>query len=258
MLKKVILTVLFLCFLCTGCGNKKALPDDLSTIESRGEIIAGVRHDTRPFGFKNSSAKPEGYEVDLAGIIAKNLLGSEDKVKFVPVTASDRIMKLNSGKVDMLIATMSITPQREAILNFSSPYYIAGQAVMVNSSSKATGLMDFAGKKVIIVFGSTSERNVRMNVPEVSVTGYKTYTEAYKALKAGKAEAMIADDTILLGFAVNDRSVRILPKRYSREPYAVVFRKEHSEKLQSKVNMVIDNLKSTGQLNRLQEKWDIR
>ena len=136
---------------------------------------------------------------------------------------------------------------------------MAGQAILVKNSSKATSLHDFSGKKLIIVFGSTSERNLRSNVPEVTIIGYKTYQEAYNALKAGKADGIVADDTILLGFSTNDKSVKILPKRYSKEPYAVVFRKdEASSNFNSKVDYIIENLQSSGKLNRLQEKWKIK
>ena len=79
------------------------------------------------------------------------------------------------------------------------------------------------------------------------------------ALKAGKADGIVADDTILLGFSTNDKSVKILPKRYSKEPYAVVFRKdEASSNFNSKVDYIIENLQSSGKLNRLQEKWEIK
>ena len=136
---------------------------------------------------------------------------------------------------------------------------MAGQAILVKNSSKASSLRDFSGKKLIIVFGSTSERNLRSNVPEVTIIGYKTYQEAYNALKAGKADGIVADDTILLGFSTNDKSVKILPKRYSKEPYAVVFRKdEASSNFNSKVDYIIENLHSSGKLNRLQEKWKIK
>lgn len=259
-MKKIIFAVLILClFFCCGCTKKKNDGDDLARIYQRDKIIIGVRDDAPPFGFRDKDGNLTGYDIDLAKIIAGNILGNENKVEFVPVTASNRIMKLNSGEVDILIAVMSVTNQRQQILNFSIPYYIAGQAILVKSSSKATSLSDFEGEKLIIVFGSTSERNLRTNVPEVKVIGYKTYTQAYKALKAGKAQGIVADDTILLGFAVNDKSVRLLPKRYSKEPYAVAFRKdEASTKLMNKVNNVVSTLQSTGRLNRLQEKWGIK
>lgn len=258
-MKKIVLTLLFLCLICCSCGKKSVINDDLTTITQRDRLIVGIRNDAPPFGFKDKNGFTVGYDADLARLIAKGILGDEKKVEFVPVTASNRIMKLNSGEVDCLIATMSITTQRQQFLNFSTPYYMAGQAILVRSSSKATSLRDFTGKKLIIVFGSTSEKNLRSNVPEVTVIGYKTYNDAYNALKNGKADGIVADDTVLLGFSTNDKSVKLLPKRYSKEPYAVVFRKDDASiNFTNKVNYIVENLQSTGRLNRLQEKWKIK
>lgn len=258
-MKKIVLALLFLCLICCSCGKKSIINDDLTTITQRDRLIVGIRNDAPPFGFKDKNGFTVGYDADLARLIAKGILGDEKKVEFVPVTASNRIMKLNSGEVDCLIATMSITTQRQQFLNFSTPYYMAGQAILVRSSSKATSLRDFTGKKLIIVFGSTSEKNLRSNVPEVTVIGYKTYNDAYNALKNGKADGIVADDTVLLGFSTNDKSVKLLPKRYSKEPYAVVFRKDDASiNFTNKVNYIVENLQSTGRLNRLQEKWKIK
>lgn len=258
-MKRIILVLLFMCLIFSACGKKKTASDDLSRIEQKGKIVVGVRDDASPFGFRDKNGVLVGYDIDLARILAQNILGNSSAVEFVPVTASNRIMKLNSGEVDCLIATMSITNQRQQILDFSVPYYMAGQAILVRSTSKAASLRDFEGNKLIIVYGSTSEGNLRSNVPEVTVLGYKTYNDAYKALKSGKAEGIVADDTILLNFTLNDKSVKLLPKRYSKEPYAIAFRKgEQSARLISKTNYVIENLQSTGKLNRLQEKWKIK
>ena len=258
-MKKIVLALLFLCLICCSCGKKSVINDDLTTITQRDRLIVGIRNDAPPFGFKDKNGFTVAYDADLARLIAKGILGDEKKVEFVPVTASNRIMKLNSGEVDCLIATMSITTQRQQFLNFSTPYYMAGQAILVRSSSKATSLRDFTGKKLIIVFGSTSEKNLRSNVPEVTVIGYKTYNDAYNALKNGKADGIVADDTVLLGFSTNDKSVKLLPKRYSKEPYAVVFRKDDASiNFTNKVNYIVENLQSTGRLNRLQEKWKIK
>lgn len=258
MIKKIIFLLLFVCLLCSACGKKPAKMDTLGQIIQRDKLIVGVRDDAAPFGFRDKNGNLIGYDIELAQNIAKNILGSEKKVEFVPVTASNRIMKLNSGEVDILVATMSITEQRQQILDFSMPYYIAGQAIMVKNLSKLSGLRDFRGKKLIIVFGSTSERNLRTNVPDVEVIGFKTYNEAFNALKAGKADGIIADDTVLYGFAMNDKSVKILPKRYSQEPYAVAMRKEkESARLLTRIDFIIDNLQSSRRLNQMQEKWKV-
>ena len=259
MLKKFCLILLLLCFVLCGCQKIENSNDLLTEIVKRDKLIVGVRTDTAPFGFLNEKGEHDGYDIDLAKRIAKVILDDENKVEYVPVTASNRILKLNSGEVDMLIATMSVTAQRQFVVDFSVPYYIAGQAIMVNSDNKATRLRDFEGKKVIIIFGSTSEGNIGKNIRDVEVMGFKTYKEAFKALKERKADCIVADDTVLMGYAIKDNSVKLLPKRYSEEPYAVALRQgEETKRLMSKVNYIIDNLQQTRQLFRMQEKWGIK
>lgn len=259
MIKKIIFLLLLICLISCGCRKKEAPSDDLAKILKRGKLIVGVRNDTTPFGFKDEKGNLTGYDIDLAKELTRGLLGDESKVEFVPVTASNRILKLDSGEVDILVATMSVTNQRMQIIDFSKPYYIAGQAILVNKDSKASGLSDFFGKRLIIVFGSISEETLKTSVPEVKVIGFKTYPDAYKALKSGKAEGIVSDDTILMDYAQRDKSVRLLPKRYSKEPYAVAVRKsEESQRLLDSIDYIIDNLQSSGKLFRMQEKWNIK
>ena len=253
-MKKIILA-LILCIFCTGCGKKPVMTDAFDIIKERGEVIIGVRQDTRPFGFLENGV-PSGYEIDLANIIAERL---DVEPKLVPLTAQERIGKLTGREVDMLIATMSVTPQRQRVLEFSLPYYVAGQALMVRQGTKGTTLPEFNGKRMIIVFGSTGERNLRRNLHDAQIIGHKTYIEAYEAMKRGEGDAMMADDTVLMGLAIGDSSVKILQKRYSREPYAVAFRKEHeSDRLRGEVDHIIKSLQNSGELNRLQSKWNVK
>lgn len=258
MIKKVICALILLTIISSGCTKEKPVNDDLSVITQRGQLLVGIKTDTAPFGFLDKEGKNIGFDVDLARLIAKKLLGDENKVIFVPVNTANRIMKLSSGEADIIIATMSATPQRQMILDFSVPYHTAGQAIMVKNDSKISSLRELSGKKVIIVYGSTVEKNLRLNVPNITIIGYKTYPEAYKALKDGKADAMISDDTILLGFAMNDPSVKILPKRYSKEPYAIAFRKgENSEKFREAVNIELKEALNKGIIKQMKAKWGI-
>ncbi len=259
MFKKVFSALLFVSLICCGCAQKNVKqPETLSVIKERGHIIVGVKTDTPPFGFLDKDGKNVGFDIDLAKVIAKKLFNDENKISFVPVDTTDRIKKLSSGEVDMIIATMSITPQRQMILDFSVPYHVAGEAIMVKKNSKISSLLELKDKTAIIVFGSTVERNLRSSVPNIKIIGYKTYPEAFAALKEGKADAMIADDTILFGFERQDNTVKILPKRYSREPYAIAFRKgELSASLKEFIDFEIVELVNKGNIRQLKAKWDI-
>lgn len=257
-MKKIILLLLFLCFILCGCLKiEEPEQDMLQVIKNRDKIIIGVRDDTAPFGFRNKNGELDGFDVDIAKFIAKYMVDSENKVELVPVNAQNRIMKLKSGEVDMLIATMSITPQRWLLVDFSNPYFMAGQAIMTKKSNPAKGLKGLKDSKFIVVYGSTAEENLRKNLPEFDVIGFKTYKEAFQALKDNKADAIFADDTILYSLAQNDDSVHILSARYSEEPYAIAVRKENSALFLEKINYILESLRKSKQLEKLEQKWGI-
>ena len=261
MFKKILTVMLLVLFVCCGCGKKKEeiTANDLNEIVKRDVITVGVRTDAYPFGYLDKKGHYKGYDPAIARVIARGILGSDKKVKFVTVTASDRMMKLYSGDVDMVIATMSVTPKRRQLLDFSDPYYVAGQALLVKKGSKIRNLQDLNKKRAIIVFGSTSENSLRTAMPTVGIIGYKTYSEAYKALKQGKGSAIVSDDTILLGMALKDPTVELLPKRYTREPYAVAFRKgPESKDLIRAVNFIIESETKNGNLKKLRENYHIK
>lgn len=260
-MKKNLFSILILLFFTTsialsGCAKKEDNTSTLEKVIKRDKLIVGVKYDTKPFGYIDENQKNVGYDIDLAKKIAKSILGDENKVEFKQVTPSNRILALNSGQIDMIIATMTITPQRLKVVDFSTPYYIAGQAILVPNDSKINGMSDLNGKKAIIIFGTTAEKNLRQIAPDAIISGYKTYTDAYNALKNGRADAITSDDTILLGMAMQDKSLKLLPKRYSKEPYAIAFKKgDKNSGLMRKVNFVIEDMIKSGELNQLKAKW---
>lgn len=239
-----------------GCSKKDENKDSLDKILKNKKIVFGVKFDTKPFGFMNEKQELQGYDIDLAKYITKSILGDESKAEFKQVTPSNRILALNSGQVDMIIATMTITPQRQEVIDFSVPYYMAGQAILVPKDSDIKSVNDLNGKRVIIIFGSTAEKNLRMAAPDANILGFKTYTSGYSALKQDRADAMTSDDAILIGFAAADNSLKLLPKRYTKEPYAIAFKKgPESQRLQERVNFVLREMRSSGELIKLKSKW---
>lgn len=257
MLKK-ILSILVLVSIITlsGCVKKEKESKDLLTkIKKRGEIVVGVKVDSKPFGF-TENGKLQGYDIDIAHALAKKILGNENLVKFVEVTPSNRISKLNSGEVDMLIATMTITPKRLEVVDFSLPYYYTGQAIMVRKGTAIKKVGDLNGRRVIIVLGTTGEGNIKYFAPEAMLQGYKSYQAAFDAFRNRKAEAMTSDDSILAGYVMDYPEFMILPQRYTQDGYGVAFRKdEESKALKKQVNLAIAEMRKKGYLNLLKSRW---
>ena len=245
-------------FLLAPKTNEFVESDLLEKIKKRGVLKVGINPESKPFGFINSYGKYVGYDVDLAKYVAQYLVNNPENIEFIPVTPSNRLLKASTGEADIVISTVTITPQREQIVSFSIPYDVAGQAVLVKSNSSITSLSDLTGQNVGVVFGSTAEKNMQNLVPTANLLGFRNYNDAYKALKQGKINAITSDDIILSKFAFNDSSVKLLPKRYSREPYGIAFKKGDSTlKLKENLDFIIEDLQRKNVITRLRKKWEI-
>ncbi len=236
----LIIILFFSLFFFSGCINKNTNISDLEAIKNRGYLIVGVKTDSPPFGYyKNKNL--QGIDILIAQYIADNIFGFESpqNIKYVSVNAQNRIEKLNSKEVDILVATMSINDKRKLVVDFSVPYFVANQKIMVAKNSKITGLNYFNKKgKLVVVMGTTGEKIVRLVAPNAYIIGVKTYYEAFKYLKQGKVDAIFGDDCILEG--LNNGKYKIINRAYSREYYAVAVRKSDlSKELLSKINSTI-------------------
>ena len=259
----IILTLAFLAlvvihFLLAPKTDEFVVGDLYEEILSRGRIKVGINPDSKPFGFMGENGKYAGYDVDLARYIAQYIVKDPERLEIIPVTPSNRLLKASTGEVDIVISTVTITPQREQVVSFSVPYDVAGQAVLVKSNSSITAMSDLAGQNVGVVFGTTAEKNMKNLVPNANLLGFRSYKDAYLALKSGKINAITSDDTILSRFAIDDSSVKLLPKRYSKEPYGIAFIKgESTIKLKEHLDFTFEDLQRKNVIPRLRKTWGI-
>ncbi|PMP85396.1 MAG: adhesin, partial [Thermodesulfobium narugense] len=148
--------VIFLGFAIAGCSQQaqkpqesSAVPPDIKAIKDRGILNVGVKYDVPKFGYKDpKTGKVEGFEIDIAHEMAKKILGNPDKVNLIAVTPKTRGPLLDNGEVDMVIATFTITPEREKSFNFSIPYFTDGVALLVKKDSGIKSFTDLNGKTI--------------------------------------------------------------------------------------------------------------
>ena len=195
MLRKLLAKVgLALCFsvMAITAANADAIDD----IKKRGVLVVGTKADYRPFGFLDPAGKITGFEADLAADVAKRL---GVKLELVPVVASNRIQFLQQGKIDLLIATMSDTPERRKIVDIIEPsYYGSGTNVLALKSAGIKSWDNLRGKKVCLIQGSfyNKELQEKYGIEGVAFPGT---AEAYTALKNGNCVAFAYDDTAIVG-----------------------------------------------------------
>ena len=260
-----------------GCSSKTEAPQTapaaaaqnvdtdgakIKEIKQRGKLIAGVKYDIPLFGFLDpKDQQVKGYDVDVARLIAKELLGDENKVELKQVKSADRIPALQQNDVDLVIATMTINDERKKQIDFSNTYYFAGMSLTAKKGSGITKVEDLAGKTIAAVKGANSGPNLEKlatekNVKGVTIDLYPTYPEAIAAVKAGRAVASATDNIIGAGFVEEDKNLELVGGLLTDEPYGVGFKKGNADLVQF-VNDVIEKSMKNGDLKKLAEKWKV-
>ena len=169
---------------------------ELQQVKSKGVLTVGVKADYPPFGYREPDGTITGIEPDLARDLAKRL---GVKVDFVPVVASNRIQFLQQGRIDVLIATMTDTPERAKLVDFVSPdYYASGYNLMLPKAMNITSWDQMKGKPVCDVTGSYYNREAAEKFG-VELTGFTGVTEALTAMQQGRCIGLLFDDTAIVG-----------------------------------------------------------
>lgn len=254
----IFLGLVGLHFFLAPVKNEFVEKDLYDEIIARDKIRVGISTGSKPFSFVDKHGNIVGYDVDLARYIAQYLLRDPEKLEIVSIPISKRLIKASTGEVDVVISTLTINSQREEVVDFSIPYDVAGQALLVRSNSAITSIGDLSGQTVGVIFGTTAEKNMKSLVPTANLRGFRSYDNAYQALKSGKINAITSDDTLLSRFAIDDKSVKLLPKRYSHEPYGIAFKKgESTVKLKENLDFAIKDMKQKNVIPRLRKKWAV-
>ncbi|MGM0561378.1 MAG: transporter substrate-binding domain-containing protein [Pseudomonadota bacterium] len=184
-----------------GVGASIAAADVLEDVEDRGTLIAGVKADYPPFGYRDSGGDIVGLEIDLAEDIAERL---DVDIELVPVVASNRMEFLEQGKVDVLIATMTNTDERAKVVDFVEPgHYASGTNILAPKKAGFTEWSDLEGKPVCGVQGAFYNRRTQQDYG-AELIAFKGTSEAYTALQQGRCLAFVYDDAALLGQLENE------------------------------------------------------
>lgn len=240
----------------SGGSAPAASASALDAIKQRGKLVVGVKYDTKLFGLKDpASGKVEGFDVDIAKALAKQIVGDENKVELKEVTSKTRIPMLDNKEIDMIVATMTINEERKKQVDFSDVYFKAGQSLLVKKGSPIKSIADVKkGTKVLAVKGSTSVDNVKKQAPEATVLEFDNYQDAFSALKAGQGDTLTTDNAILYGMAAQDAGYEVVGEPFTDEPYGIAIKKGEAA-LVTAVNDGLKALQSSGEYDKIYQKW---
>ncbi|KWS14068.1 glutamine ABC transporter substrate-binding protein [Pseudomonas syringae pv. syringae] len=227
----------------------------LETIKARDKLIVGVFSDKPPFGFVNEQGQYVGFDTDLGKRFAKDLLGDEKKVEFVVVEPASRIPFLQSDKVDLILANMTVTPERREAVDFTHPNLRVAVQALVPQASPVKTLDDLASKTTIVTTGITADIWLTKNHPDWKVLKFEKNSESLQALANGRGDAYAQDNLVLFSWAKKNPGYRVLEQKLGDEaPIAPAVKKGNIE-LRDWVNTELARLGEEKYLLKLYDQY---
>ncbi len=227
----------------------------MAAIQERGRLIVGVDQNTNPFGFRDpGSGRLQGFDIDLAREIARAIFGDPDRIDLQVVEARQRESALESGQVDLIVRTYSITCERKEIVEFSTAYFAAKQKILATKGSRIHSAADLSGKRVCSVSGTTSLSRVFALNPRPTVIGVTSWTDCLLMMQQGQVDAISTDDMVLKGLARQDPNVEVVGDSLGDEPYGVGVKKGNDDLVRF-VNGVLEDIRTDGTWERLYDTW---
>lgn len=228
---------------------------EVAAIKERGKLLVGVKADVPGFGYQELGGEFEGLEVDLAHKLAEVILGDANAVEFTAVTAKTRGPLLDTGELDMVIATFTIKPDRILQYDFSKPYFVDAIGLLVMKDSGIASFADLDGKTIGVAQAATTKDALQAAADtagmKVEFAEFPTYPDIKAALESGRVACFSVDKAILMGYL--DDSTVLLPDSFSAQPYGVAVKKGNTGLL-AVVDDTIAAMRADGSMDALVAK----
>ncbi|MCX4400693.1 glutamate ABC transporter substrate-binding protein [Streptomyces sp. NBC_01764] len=258
---------------CTDPQDRSPAPsaDDsgktITAIKQRGYLSVGVDQNSYRWGYRdpNNTAKSsdlEGFDIDLAHEIAKEILGDPNAVRFHAIPTNQRIPAIKSGQVDMVVRTMTITCTRLKEVAFSAPYFLTGQQVLAPKTSDITGYdKSLAGKRICSAAGSTAHDRLSADKKAGTLASSADITttvpnqlDCLVRLQLGQVDAVVTDGALAASQAAQDPTVELKGKTFTDDYYGVAM-KLGTDDLVRRVNQVLVDYRKSGGWQASYTKW---
>jgi len=240
--------------LATSAAIMPAKADQLDTIMANKTLRCATFADVPPFASPDPKTREmAGFDVDLCGAIAKEL-GVKAEVK--PVSVEARVPEVKLGRVDLSVANLAYTQSRAEQIQFSDPYYLAKEMLIVPVDDPGTKKSDFVGQRIASSKGSTSELSVKLNKSEPLT--FQDTASAYLAVQQGKARGIVGNTMTMTKF-VNEsktkgKQMRMIEEPMLFQPIGIGMAKDNPA-LTAKINEILRKLDADGEINRIWDKW---
>ncbi|MBU2111398.1 MAG: transporter substrate-binding domain-containing protein, partial [Actinobacteria bacterium] len=199
----------------------------MAEIADRGTVTVGTKFDQPGFGLLGLEDVPEGFDVEVAKIIAGAMGIAEEDIEWVQATSDIREQVIEDGDVDFVVATYTINDERKQRITFAGPYYEAGQQLMVASDNDSIegpeDIADNPDMKVCSVTGSTPSEQIREYLADDDqLVLFDIYDKCADALSNGQVDIVTTDNVILLGFvSKSEGEFKLVGEQFTEEPYGI-------------------------------------
>lgn len=226
--------------------------ETIDQIKQKGELTVGMLVDFPPYGILNSENKPDGYDADVARLMAKDW---GVKLKIVPVKGPNRIPYLLTNKVDLLVASLAITPERAKQVQFSDPYSAAQIVLFARKGDRISAPKDLSGLRIGVARASTQDIAVTKIAPkDANIRRFDDDASAMQALLAGQVDAIGCSTTVAAQIAKREPGKFDNKFVLKQQEMAVAMRKDEPKTLEA-VNAFVQKNVKNGELSKLYEKW---
>jgi polar amino acid transport system substrate-binding protein len=235
-----------------GSTALPAAAQTLDEIKKKGEVNVGLLVDFPPYGTTNAQNQPDGYDADVARLLGKDW---GVKVNLVPVTGPNRIPFLLTNKVDLLIASLAITPERAKQVQFSKPYSAATIVLLGAKKDKIKGPADLKPFKIAVARASTQDIAVTQIAPQgTEIRRFDDDASAMQALISGQVDAIGCSTTVAA--QINKRAAgQFEPKFTLKQQEMAIAMRPGQDALLKAVNDFVTKETTSGELNKLYHKW---
>lgn len=256
----IFTSIALITLLAVGCTKKSGENDKLDTtssfrtldeIKSSGVVNIGVFSDKSPFGYVDENGEYQGYDVYFANRIGKDL---GVKINYVSTEAANRIEYLQTGKVDIILANFTVTPERSEEVDFALPYMNVALGVVSPESAPITSLDQIGeDEEVIVISGTTAETYLEKNYPNIKLQKYDAYAEAKTAFENGNAVAWANDNTEVIAFSIENPGYTVgIPSLGSQDTIAPAVTKGNTTLL----NWLNDEIIALGKENFFHKDYE--
>ncbi|MGY4647814.1 ABC transporter substrate-binding protein [Mycobacterium sp. URHB0021] len=233
-------------------GGAAAADSALRHVLATGTLRVASCLSFTPFGFTNPQGQPDGYDVDIAKELAKDM---GVKLEVVDTTSSNRIPNLQTSKVDVVFCNFTRTMERAKEIAFTDPYVVATEGLLVRSGSGVTSLESMKGRTIAVVKGSTNADVLRERGIDVKVAEFDSSQAAVLAVKQGQADAMVEDSNYLQYQAKLNPGLQVVTSNLVPLEYNAFGVKQGDQVWVDYLNQFLFDLSSSGKNLELYRKW---